>query len=259
MYWLKSALHAAAFSGCGLLLVASSRAQQPQKSPAALVDAGRVVFQANCAFCHGRDAAGGESGPDLTRSKLVTSDSGGDKILMVVENGRPDKGMPAFKLPQDQLSALVAFIHNQANQTAGRKGGRRGVDPEDFSTGNVALGKAYFNGAGGCSGCHSPTGDLAGIASKHQGLELVRRMLAPGPGHRKLTVTLPSGETITGDLAYHDEFTVAMRDSKGSYRSWSVKNVHYTITYPTQAHVDLFPKYTDDDIHNLMAYLQTLR
>jgi cytochrome c oxidase cbb3-type subunit 3 len=35
--------------------------------------------------------------------------------------------------------------------------------------------------------------------------------------------------------------------------------VQYNIDAPVNAHVELFSKYTDADIHNLMAYLQTLR
>ena len=74
-----------------------------------------------------------------------------------------------------------------------------------------------------------------------------------------MTVTLPSGKTATGKLAYHDEFTIALVDESGWYRSWSVNHVKYRIDAPHEKHVDLLSKYTDDDIHNLMAYLQTLR
>ena len=64
---------------------------------------------------------------------------------------------------------------------------------------------------------------------------------------------------ITGTLAYRDEFTVALRDSNGIYRSWSTSRVKFTVESPADAHAEQFPKYTDDDIHNLMAYLQTLK
>ncbi len=118
---------------------------------------------------------------------------------------------------------------------------------------------AYFNGAGGCSNCHSPTGDLAGIATRYQGLQLEERMLYPKGAKSTVAVTLPSGQTISGTLAYLDEFTVALRDSGGTYRSWPTNQVKYRVDAPVDAHVTLFSKYTDDDIHNLMAYLQTLR
>jgi len=88
---------------------------------------------------------------------------------------------------------------------------------------------------------------------------LEERMLYLRNVKRRVTVTLPSGEPVTGTLAYQDEFTIAMKDAKGAYRSWPAKSVRSKIDAPVEAHVDLFPKYTDDDIHNLMAYLQTLR
>lgn len=232
--------------------------------PAEMVQQGSALFRQDCSFCHGRDAGGGESGPDLTRSKLVTSDLNGDKIGPVVRNGRPDKGMPPFDRSDEQIARLVAFIHTQQNNAlagAGRRGngGRKGVDASDLQTGNVEAGKQYFIGTGGCATCHSPTGDLAGVASRYQGLELEEQMLYPRHAKSKVVVTLASGETVSGTLAYLDEFTVGLVDDAGSYRSWRTGDVHYKVDAPADAHADLFPKYTDADVHNLMAYIQTLR
>jgi cytochrome c oxidase cbb3-type subunit 3 len=224
-----------------------------------LAAAGGSVFQQNCAFCHGRDAGGGETGPDLTRSKLVSADVGGDKIGDVVLHGRVDKGMPAFQLSPEQIAQLAAFIHAQQTKAESQSGKRKGVDVADLQTGNVEAGKAYFNGAGGCANCHSPTGDLAGIASRYEGLQLEERMLYPKDVKNKVTVTLASGETVAGTLEYLDEFTVGLRDAAGTYRSWPVSTVKVKVDAPVEAHVALFPKYTDADIHNLMAYIQTLR
>lgn len=227
--------------------------------PPKLVESGRVLFQRDCSFCHGRDASGGEGGPDLTRSRLVAHDANGERIGPVVRNGRPDKGMPPFDRTADQIASLVAFIHSRRQTAVTTKGGRKGVDVSDLQTGNAEAGKRYFEGAGGCSGCHSPTGDLAGIATRYQGLELEEQMLYPKHPKSKVTVTLASGETVSGVLEYLDEFTVGLRDSEGSYRSWRIRDVQYKLDAPVHAHAELFPKYTDDDIHNLMAYIQTLR
>ncbi len=232
--------------------------------PPALIQSGRDLFRQDCSFCHGRDAGGGETGPDLTRSKLVAEDVDGDKIGPVVRNGRPEKGMPRFDRSDQQIAGLMAFIHTQRNLSLTRKGGRKGVDVADLQTGNAEAGKQYFNGAGGCATCHSPTGDLAGITSRYRGLELEEQMLYPKHPKSKVTVTLASGQSITGTLAYLDEFTVALIDPTGAYRSWRIgdvqhSDVQYKVDAPVNAHVDLFSKYTDDDIHNLMAYLQTLR
>lgn len=231
-------------------------AQSPKP---ALVEAGGSRFVQQCGFCHGRDAGGGEDGPDLTRSKLVAEDVGGDKIGPVVRNGRPQNGMPRFTVSDQELAELVAFIHTQKTIAESQKGGRRGVDVSDLQTGNAEAGKQYFNGTGKCFNCHSPTGDLAGVAKRYEGLKLAQRLLYPRGAKAKITVTLASGETITGVLAYHDEFHVALTDAGGHYRAWPTSRVKFKIDAPADAHVELLAKYTDDDIHNLMAYLQTLR
>jgi cytochrome c oxidase cbb3-type subunit 3 len=278
MNFLRSALHGSLWLATLLLVsLAVSAAQTstptapaqggamqnsaagPKSYPPALVQSGGSLFRQECSFCHGRDAGGGESGPDLTRSKLVTEDVDGDKVGAVVRNGRPDKGMPHFDFTDLQIAGLAAFIHTQQTASLTKKGGRKGVDASDLQTGNVEAGKRYFEGAGGCAACHSPAGDLAGISSRHQGLELEEQMLYPKHAKSKVTVTLASGQTINGTLEYLDEFTVGLTDSTGWYRSWRTGDVQYKVDASVNAHVELLSKYTDADIHNLMAYLQTMR
>jgi cytochrome c oxidase cbb3-type subunit 3 len=72
-------------------------------------------------------------------------------------------------------------------------------------------------------------------------------------------VTLPSGQVVTGRLAYDDEFTIALVDSSGWYRSWSRSAVKAQIDDPLRAHFDQLGKYTDGDMHDVFAYIQTLR
>jgi cytochrome c oxidase cbb3-type subunit 3 len=227
--------------------------------PPSLIESGGSLFRQDCSFCHGRDAGGGESGPDLTRSKLVTEDREGDRIGPIVRNGRPEKGMPRFEVSDQQIAGLMAFIHTQQNEAAKKKGRRKGVDVSDLQTGNAEAGKQFFGAAGGCATCHSPTGDLSGIASRYEGLKLEQQMLYPKQAKSRVTVILASGQTITGTLEYLDEFTVGLIDPTGLYRSWRTGDVEYKVDAPVNAHVELFGKYTDADIHNLMAYLQTLR
>ena len=225
----------------------------------AQVKVGEDLFVQKCAFCHGRDAGGGETGPDLTRSKLVTDDVKGNLISEVVRNGRPEKGMPRFSFAEPEMSGLVAFIHDQKTKAESQQGGRKGVDAADLQTGNAEAGKKYFNGDGGCSSCHSPTGDLAGVASRFQGLQLEERLLYPKRAKARATVTLPGGETVSGVVAYHDEFVIGLQDDSGWYRSWPAGSVTYKLDAPAEAHAELLGKYTDENIHDLMAYLQTLK
>src|SRR5688500_3524327 len=169
----------AAPQGRGQASPASQRPPQtatPQQYPPEQVEAGRTRFASQCGFCHGRDAGGGEGGPDLTRSELVAADVRGDRIVPVVRTGRGN--MPPFNLPDADLMAMVAFIHDQKTQAESAVGGRRSVDVADLQSGNAASGMKYF--VTNCARCHSATGDLAGLATRLQGLELLRRMLYPG-------------------------------------------------------------------------------
>ena len=254
----------AAPQGRGQSSPASQRPPQtatPQQYPAEQVEAGRTLFAAQCGFCHGRDAGGGEGGPDLTRSELVAADVRGDRIAPVVRNGR--QNMPPFALSDSDMTAIVAFIHDQKTQADSAVGGRRSVDLADLQTGNAAAGKKYFDTS--CARCHSATGDLAGIATRLQGLPLLQRMLYPSGPVRdpkraaQVTVTLPSGQTVSGRLTYRDEFTIALTDESGWYRSWPTSQVKFTVNDPLQAHVEQLGKYTDADMHDVLAYLQTLR
>jgi cytochrome c oxidase cbb3-type subunit 3 len=239
----------------------------PQSYPIEQIQAGQTRFAAQCGFCHGRDAAGGESGSDLTRSALVAEDVRGDRIEPAVRQGRPEKGMPAFNLSETDLNAIVAFIHDAKTKAESASGGRRSVDVEDLQTGNVAAGKRYFEGAGGCATCHSITGTFATVGARHKGLALLQRMLYPGSGRdagpapapARVTVTTPAGETVSGSLAYRDEFTISVTDSDGWTRSWQANTVKIEVDDRLRAHIDQLAKYTDDDMHNVFAYLQTLK
>jgi mono/diheme cytochrome c family protein len=234
----------------------------PQSYSAEQVRTGQPIFAAQCGFCHGRDAMGGETGPDLTRAASVAADVRGDTLGPLVRNGRTDKGMPAFSLADTDLAAVVAFIHDQKTKAESLTGGRRAVDVADLQTGNAEAGKAYF--AGACARCHSPSGDFSGIAKRLEGLKLLQRMLYPaladGASSRaKVSVTGASGETVAGTMAYRDEFTIALTDSSGAYRAFPTHQVKFSVDDPLQAHVEQLGKYTDDDMHNVLAYLQTLR
>src|SRR6188768_831924 len=205
---------------------AAQAPQAPVTYPAEEVRAGEPLFAAHCGFCHGRDATGGATGPDLTRSIFVSEDIRGDKIKPLIKTGRPERGMPPISLSEAEMTSVVAYVHDRRIKEGSLIGARRRVSEEDLNTGDAKAGEAYFNGAGRCATCHSPTGDLAGVADRFKGLELLQRMLSPGGGRggqgnpAKVTVTLPSGEVVTGRLAFRDEFTVALRDANGWYRSW---------------------------------------
>jgi cytochrome c oxidase cbb3-type subunit 3 len=222
------------------------------------VKRGALKFKSACGFCHGDDATGSRA-PDLIRSSILSHDVNGELLGPMIREGRPDKGMPGFPLPADQMADVVAFLHAQLK--AALNSNRVGHDyPLDkLLTGNADAGKAYFHGPGGCSTCHSTTGDLAGVARKYSPIDLQSRFLYPSGAKSKVTVTTPDGGQFTGTLLHLDAFDVALKESGGSYHSWPRNQVQVDVHDPLQAHRELLGKYTEDDVHNLFAYLETLQ
>ena len=244
------------------------KSAEPQTYTAEQVREGEARFGAQCGFCHGKDAAGGESGPDLTRSEVVAQDSHGDKLGPMIRAGRPNAGMPAFNLNTDELNVIVAFLHGQMDKFAELGGGRRSVEAADLATGNASAGREYFNGEGKCASCHSATGDLAGIGKRLQGLNLLRRMLYPGGGRpgaaqaaSKATATfsLPSGQIVVAPVVTEDDFTITVLDPLGARQTYQKSAVKVKVDDPLSAHFDRLGKYTDADIHNVYAYLESLK
>jgi cytochrome c oxidase cbb3-type subunit 3 len=238
-------------------------AAKTETYPAKQLQNGELRFVSQCGFCHGRDAAGGESGPDLTRSDLIAADTRGDKLGPLLSTGRADAGMPAFHIGDEELKAIAAFIHTKANQAATLGGGRQSVETADLVSGNTADGEAWFRGAGGCARCHSATGDLAGVASRYQGLALLQRMLypagQPAPAPPNAIFTLPLNQTVVAPLVAEDEFSVTVLDPLGARQTYSKAAVKVKIENPMSAHFALLGKYTDAEMHNVLAWLQTLK
>ena len=221
---------------------------------------GRSLFKQNCAACHAEDATGGR-GPDLIRSTLVRHDKNGDLIGPVVMNGRVEKGMPAFSnLTSSQIGDIVAFIQSQL--TLFDLHTRFGPYPNDIpserlATGSVEAGKAYFDAH--CSSCHSPTGDLAHVASKYNPPDLEVRFLYPSGAPSTAVVMLPDGKRYEGTVLLNDGFYIGIQGRDGWYRSWPANSVKVEVQDPLAAHAALLDKYTDADMHNMFTYLETLQ
>ena len=161
-----------------LLGAGNSRAWPQSDTPDPAVERGRKNFEQSCGFCHGPDATGAR-GPDLVRSPLVAHDVKGDKIGEVIRLGRPDKGMPAMSLTDQQVLDIASFLHARAAEALNSNGVPSKYPLEKLLTGNPEAGKTFFNGAGGCKSCHSPTGDLATVATKYSPIDLQAHMLYP--------------------------------------------------------------------------------
>ena len=268
-----SALSASIVAGTVLRTHAQQQALTPVTDQAA-VDRGKALLVEQCGFCHGANARGGSGGPDLTRSAMVQEDEGGKQLGAFLRVGRPDRGMPKFDLPDAQMADLAAFLHAAIYLNANR----RLYKILDIVVGDPKAGQAYFTGAGRCSSCHSPTGDLKGVGAKYEPTVLQGRLLVPrgrpggsgppsGPLYMektaiKVTVTLPSGESATGGLVRLTDFDVILYDTaagrvRSFLRNGDVPKV--VVTDPLQAHVDHLTKWTDTEMHNMTAYLASLK
>lgn len=261
---------------------------QQQRSPAdpALVARGKALYQTTCAACHGIDLRGGQlGGPNLLRSQLVLSDKNGELIGPVVQGGRPNPTaggtpMPPFPLPPDDIKALAEYLHSVLGQAGaqGRPPEGEIVPPEKVLVGDVAAGQTYF--AATCGSCHSVTGDLKGIASRVSDPRALQDLWVSGGGGRgrggrgrgadaagaqaqpiTVTVTPASGLRVEGHLVRIDDFIVTLILDDGTRRTFARNGDQPKVEVrdPSEAHRKLVPALADKDMHNVTAYLWTIK
>jgi cytochrome c oxidase cbb3-type subunit 3 len=253
-------------------------AQQRQPGDPAVIDRGKAVYTVTCSACHGMDLRGGVTGgPNLLRSPVVLNDQAGELIHPIVRGSRADKGMPALAISDDDIKAVAEYIHSVLS-SARNQGAPPESDtpPPNALVGDAAAGQKYF--AAKCSSCHSPSGDLQGIGTRLPEAKMLqnhwltggaggrgggrgRGAGAPPPKPITAVVTLPSGEKVEGALVRIDDFLVTLRQADGSVRSirrdGPVPKID--INDPLHAHRALLAEYSDKDMHDVTAYLATLK
>ena len=248
--------------------VDAQRRDYPVRPPAdpAAVERGKALYGVNCQFCHGADTRGGDGGPSLLRSSVVLADDHGELMGPIIRSGRP--GMPKFTLTDTQIADVAAFVHTF--KAAGYDESR--LKPPSIVVGDAKAGEAFF--AAKCASCHSTTGDLRGLASRIEDpRQLQQTWLMPGSGGGRggpapvqvkpttVTVTLASGEKIEGRLDRIDDFMVSLTTADGARRTFRTAGdtPKVEIHEPLQPHRDLLRVYSDTDIHNVTAFLVTLK
>ena len=253
-------------------------AQQRAAGDPALIERGRGIYSATCTACHGADLRGGQlGGPNLLRSLVVLNDQEGELILPIVRGSRAERGMPPLPLSDDDVKAVAEYIHSVLS-TSGRQGmpPPSEAPPPNIVIGNATAGQAYF--AAKCASCHSPTGDLQGLATRvpdpktlqtlwvSGGAVAGRGRGAPAAGGRvrkpvTVTVTDASGQKVSGNLVRIDHFIVTLALEDGTIRSFrrvgSTPKVE--IQDPLAGHKALLQVLTEKDIHDTTAYLVTLK
>ncbi len=233
---------------------------------------GRKIYAAECIHCHGTHARGTERGADLIRSDVVLHDRYGNQIGPFLRKGHPTQTTPAASLTDPQMKDLSHFLHQEVFGTL-----RSALEIQDVLTGDPKAGAAYFNGDGKCSSCHSPTGDLAGIGKRLEPAALQQRFLFPmaggfggrGRGGRggapagrpvMVTVTPAPGQSVAGTLIHIDDFNVALRDSSGEYHSFTrTPSLKVVTNDPYAGHIALLDRISDKNMHDIVAYLETLK
>ena len=248
----------------------------------AAADRGRAVYIAECVTCHGNKARGGDNavpisqrGPDLVRSLVVLKDRYGSMIggFMKSSNHPMQSGKPSASVPGPQVLDLAHFLHQKVTDTL-RSGPYS--KPINVLTGDSKAGAAYFSGEGGCIKCHSTTADLKGVGTKYDPVSLQQKFLFPrtfatgrgGPrgGGRAagkpvmVTVTPASGKSVSGELLNLDDFNVALRDADGEYQTFKrTAGLKVEKNDPFTVHNEMLDRYTDKNIHDVVAYLETLK
>lgn len=238
----------------------------PQRPPGdpAQIERGKAFYGVNCTFCHGPDARGGDGGgPNLLRSSVVLDDQNGELIAPVVQNGRG--AMPKFQLSADQIADVAAFLHSFPVSS------RTGPSTINILVGDAKKGEAFVQQK--CASCHT-TAALKTFAAKLDDPKILQQMwLMPGSGGRgapvapitappvTATVTLPSGERVQGEVERVDDFSITLVLKNGERRTFRTIGTTTKVDMrdPLQPHKDLLPVYTDADIHNVTAYLASLK
>jgi cytochrome c oxidase cbb3-type subunit 3 len=232
-------------------------------------EAAKPLYAANCQSCHGADGRGTPQGANLVRSLIVLHDRYGSVLGPYLRGSHPPVAGNATKfetLTNHEVLLLAHFVRDRVNDTLR---GAPMFKPGNVLTGDPRAGADYFNGDGGCKECHSPTGDLAGIGKRLEPVNLQQRFLFPSGGARRqaanakvvtVTVTTESGETLTGELERMDDFNVSLRDASGTYHSVRRTPGTRLVKHdPFAAHVALLARITDKNIHDVVAYLETLK
>ena len=255
-------------------------AQQRPPGDPALIERGKTLYSVTCSACHGVDLRGGQlGGPNLLRSQLILNDQNGELILPIVKGSRAEKGMPPIPMSEDDVKAVAEFIHSVIASSRGQ-GAPPGGDapPPDPVIGDATAGQAYF--AAKCASCHSPAGDLQGIATKVPDPRALQNLwvaggagrggrggrggqgaASDGPPPTVAIVTLASGEKVEGELVRIDDFLVTLKQSDGMVRSMRRDGdlPKVEVKDPLEAHRALWAAYTDKDMHDVTAYLVTLK
>jgi len=248
--------------------------QRPPGDPVEIAR-GKTIYGISCTGCHGADLRGGDmGGPNLLRSQTALLDQDGERIVPIIAGSRQSTGMPAIPMSEVDAKAVAAYVRSIL-ETIGRQGmpPSIGQAPASILVGNADAGRAYF--AAKCAACHSATGDLKGIATRIPDPKALQNSWVSGGGGGRrgggggdatprtvtVTVTSDAGEKVEGRLVRIDDFLVTLALGDGTMRSFrrTDDSPKVELHDPMKGHRDLLNLYADKDMHDVTAYLVTLK
>ena len=217
---------------------------------------GEKIFISTGAGCHGLDGRGSEKAPNITGSSKVQRYSDA-QVSNIISNGVPGTGMPAFhSLNPAQVRLLVNYVRVLQGKIAARA-----------LPGNPSRGKEIFFGKGGCSSCHTVSGeggflgsDLTTYGSDLPAEDILDRIVKPGsidqPGYRSVTVTTSDGVRVEGVVRNEDNFSVQVQDKVGTFHlleQSEVKSLEYSAQSLMPANYG--DQLTHAELNDLVSYL----
>lgn len=242
----------------GLRAQTLDRQAQQQDSPRT-ESLGQRSFASRCAGCHGLDGRGGERAPNIVSNPQVErlSDL---QLQRIVANGRPDFGMPAFRLiGPSEVKRVVEYL-----RTLQGAGGAATIpgDPKN--------GRLLFFGKAGCSSCHRVRNegaffgpDLSTYANGLPAKEVRRAITSPDPSsrHGQLAIARTrSGEKVTGAIRNEDNFSLQLQTTDGIFH-FVMKAGLESLEYQPQASMptDYGERLNPRELDDLVSYLHSLK
>jgi mono/diheme cytochrome c family protein len=234
-------------------------------------DRGQALWNSHCIGCHGSQARGTDTGPNIIRTKTVnfdrSSQTPGSVLGPFLKAGHPTQsGKPSASFTEEEVVGLANFLRQRVNDTM-RSSPLFTVT--NILVGDAKAGEQYFNGGGGCATCHNATThSLAGIRARVASpVDLQQRMLFPmrgrgavnNPNAVTATVTPASGPALSGVLVEQSDFYVTLRQADGGIVVVPTAGARVVTNNPMQAHIDLLDRITDRQVHDLVAYLEALK
>jgi cytochrome c oxidase cbb3-type subunit 3 len=229
---------------------------EPDKAAAAR---GTPLFSQSCSFCHGPQGRGAAA-PSLITSDVVLGDDHGEHLIPFLRKGRPEKGMPSFAtMTDDQLKDIAEFIHLQVETVANRGA----YHVLNILVGNAEKGQAYVEA--NCMSCHT-TETIAHIASKFRSPDQLQRSwiwpLRPADNSLAVTgtVKMPDGGVLSGRVREVSDFRIILIDTAGQTHAIDRgPGITVEMKDPLAAHQAMIMTLKNDDMHNVTAYLETLK